>query len=42
MFIDFAQFLFNLIIANFVLRYTRVKLTAMGYNDAAKALSFVG
>lgn len=38
MFIDWLQFLFNLIIAGFVLRYAQVKLAG---TDAGKALAFV-
>lgn len=36
--IDFLQFLFNLILAGFVLRYAQVKLAG---TDMGKALSFV-
>lgn len=35
---DFWQFMFNLIIAGFILRYTQVKLAG---TDAAKALAFI-
>lgn len=38
MLIDFLQFLFNLIIAGFLLRYAQVKLAG---TDMGKALSFV-
>ncbi len=38
LFIDFAQFLFNLILAGFVLRFAQVKLAG---SDIGKALSFV-
>lgn len=38
MLIDFLQFLFNLILAGFVLRYAQVKLAG---TDMGKALSFV-
>lgn len=40
MFIDFLQFICQLILANFVLRYLQVKLTAKN-KDAARALAFV-
>jgi hypothetical protein len=36
--IDFLQFLFNLIIAGFVLRFAQVKLAG---TDVGKALTFV-
>lgn len=36
--VDFLQFLFNLIIAGFLLRYAQVKLAG---TDMGKALSFV-
>lgn len=36
--IDFLQFLFNLILAGFVLRFAQVKLAG---TDIGKALSFV-
>jgi hypothetical protein len=38
MLVDFLQFLFNLIIAGFVLRYAQVKLAG---TDIGKALTFV-
>lgn len=38
MLIDWLQFMFNLIIAGFVLRYAQVKLAG---TDAGKALAFV-
>lgn len=38
MLIDFVQFMFNLIIAGFVLRYAQVKLAG---TDAQKALAFI-
>jgi hypothetical protein len=36
--IDWLQFMFNLIIAGFVLRYAQVKLSG---TDAGKALAFI-
>lgn len=38
MLIDFLQFMFNLIIAGFILRYAQVKLVG---TDAQKALAFI-
>jgi len=38
MVIDFAQFMFNLIIAGFILRFLQVKLAG---SEMGKALSFV-
>ena len=38
MVIDFAQFMFNLIIAGFILRFLQVKLAG---SEISKALSFV-
>lgn len=36
--INFLQFLFNLLIAGFILRYAQIKLAG---NDLGKALAFV-
>lgn len=38
MLIDFLQFMFNLILAGFVLRFAQVKLAG---TDAGKALSYI-
>lgn len=38
MFWDFLQFMFNLLIAGFVLRYAQIKLAG---TDAGKALSYL-
>lgn len=37
---DFAQFMFNLLIAGFLLRYAQVKLLTKD-SDAGKALAFI-
>lgn len=38
--IDFLQFLFNFILAGFLLRYAQVKLVPQG-SDFGKALAFI-
>lgn len=40
--VDFAHFMFNLILAGFLLRYVQMKLTARNADDPlAKAIAFV-
>lgn len=39
--VDFLQFMFQFIIAGFVVRYAQVWLTAHGYTDFGKALAFI-